>query len=80
MHGFPPIIKYKHSCFSLVDISLLTIANNDIIYIHQFCFGKWIGGLLNVFIIIYFLVVALIVLRVYIEVVQVWMFPLMKTW
>ncbi|WP_191561141.1 GerAB/ArcD/ProY family transporter [Metabacillus idriensis] len=59
---------------------ILTIANNDIIYIHQFCFGKWIGGLLNVFIIIYFLVVALIVFRVYIEVVQVWMFPLMKTW
>ncbi|MDQ0218697.1 GerAB/ArcD/ProY family transporter [Peribacillus cavernae] len=54
------------------------IANNDVIYIHQFCFGKWIGGLLNVFIITYFFVLALIVFRVYIEVVQVWMFPLMK--
>lgn len=59
---------------------ILTIANNDIIYIHQFYFGKWIGGLLNVFIIIYFFVVGLIVFRLYIEVVQVWMFPLMKTW
>jgi spore germination protein (amino acid permease) len=59
---------------------ILRIANNDLIYINQFCFGKWIGGLLNVFIILYFLTSAFITLRLYIEVVQVWMFPLMKTW
>jgi spore germination protein (amino acid permease) len=59
---------------------ILKIANDDLIYINQFCFGKWIGGLLNVFIIFYFLISAFIAFRLYIEVVQVWMFPLMKTW
>lgn len=59
---------------------ILAAANNDIIYIQRFCFGKWIGGILNLFIIFYFLVLALIVFRVYIEVVQVWIFPLMETW
>ncbi len=59
---------------------ILKIADNDVIYINQFCFGKWIGGLLNLFILIYFLTLALIVFRSYIEVVQVWMFPFMKTW
>jgi spore germination protein (amino acid permease) len=59
---------------------ILTIANNDVFYIHQFCFGKWMGGLLNIFIIIYFFWATFIVFRSYIEVVQVWMFPLMKTW
>ncbi|MDQ0218773.1 spore gernimation protein [Peribacillus cavernae] len=59
---------------------ILGLANNDVTYIHQFCFGKWIGGLLNAVIIIYFLLMVLITFRVYIEIVQVSMFPLMKTW
>ncbi|MGD6804458.1 GerAB/ArcD/ProY family transporter [Rossellomorea vietnamensis] len=59
---------------------ILKIANDDVIYINRFCFGKWIGGLINICFILYFFVLALIVFRVYIEVVQVWMFPLMKTW
>lgn len=59
---------------------IVGITNNDIIHVHQFCFGKWIGGLFNIFVIFYFLVLALIVFLVYIEVVQVWLFPLMKTW
>jgi spore germination protein (amino acid permease) len=59
---------------------ILGIAKNDVIHVHKFCFGKWIGGLFNIFVIFYFLILALIVFRVYIEVVQVWLFPLMKTW
>ncbi|TYR81771.1 GerAB/ArcD/ProY family transporter [Priestia megaterium] len=59
---------------------ILAIANNDIMYVHLFCFGKWIGGLFNICLIFYLLVSALIVFRVYIEVVQTWMFPLMETW
>ncbi|WMX58777.1 GerAB/ArcD/ProY family transporter [Peribacillus sp. R9-11] len=59
---------------------ILGITKNDVIHVHEFCFGKWIGGLFNIFVIFYFLVLALIVFRVYIVVVQVWLFPLMKTW
>lgn len=59
---------------------ILAIADNDIIQVQRFCFGKWIGGILNFIFIFYFLLLSLIVFRVYIEVVQVWIFPLMKTW
>lgn len=59
---------------------ILKTADNDIIHINQFCFGKWIGNLFNLAVILYFLSSALIVLRTYIEVVQVWMFPLVRTW
>jgi spore germination protein (amino acid permease) len=59
---------------------ILAIADNDMIQVQRFCFGKWIGGILNFIFIFYFLVLSLIVFRVYIEVVQVWIFPLMKTW
>lgn len=59
---------------------ILRIANHDVIHINSICFGKWMGGILNYFIIIYFFLGAFVVLRSYIEVVQVWMFPLMSTW
>lgn len=59
---------------------ILEAVNNDIIFINQYCFGKWIGWLLNVLFIIYFFSLSIVVYRVYIEAVQVWMFPLMKTW
>jgi spore germination protein (amino acid permease) len=58
----------------------LKIANNDLVYINQYCFGEWIGGLFNLMISLYFFCVAFIVFRSYIEVVQVWIFPYMKTW
>ncbi|NHN34946.1 GerAB/ArcD/ProY family transporter [Paenibacillus agricola] len=59
---------------------ILHIANDDLFYINPFCFGKWCGGVINIFVIVYFLLTALISLRSYIETIQVWMFPLMKTW
>lgn len=59
---------------------ILEIAKNDIIFINRFCFGKWMGSLLNIFFVLYFFSLAFIVYRVYIELVQVWMFPLMKPW
>ena len=58
---------------------ILEAVNNDIIFINQYCFGKWIGWLFNCLLLFIFSL-AIIVYRVYIEVVQVWMFPLMNTW
>ncbi|PGB02620.1 GerAB/ArcD/ProY family transporter [Bacillus toyonensis] len=52
----------------------------DLIFIHEMTFGKWIGGLFSTLFILYSLSLSLITLRTFIEIVQVWMFPLLKTW
>ncbi|HWO95390.1 MAG TPA: GerAB/ArcD/ProY family transporter [Bacillus sp. (in: firmicutes)] len=59
---------------------MLDKEKGDLITIHQHTFGKWAGGLLSIFFFLFFLVDSITVLRTYIEVIQVWMFPLMKTW
>lgn len=58
----------------------LSESNEDVIYMNIRYFGKWLGNALNAGLLVYFLLLALIVLRLYIEVIQVWMFPLMGTW
>ncbi|CAM3496490.1 GerAB/ArcD/ProY family transporter [Marinicrinis lubricantis] len=52
----------------------------DITEIHRWLFGKWIGGALTLCFCMYFFVGAFNIYRAYIEIVQVWMFPTMKTW
>ncbi|HLR62332.1 MAG TPA: GerAB/ArcD/ProY family transporter [Lentibacillus sp.] len=52
----------------------------DIIAIHQLTYGKWIGNFLTLIFTIYLLLMATVVLRTYIEIVQVWMFPHLKVW
>ncbi|MDR7002588.1 spore germination protein (amino acid permease) [Neobacillus niacini] len=59
---------------------ILDKEKGDLIQVHQHTFGKWVGGILSVFFLVYFLAETIIVLRTYIEIIQVWMFPLMKTW
>ncbi|MFP3668055.1 GerAB/ArcD/ProY family transporter [Priestia sp. SIMBA_032] len=54
---------------------ILNKGGDDIISIHYDLFGKWIGGLLNFIIILYFLVLVIIWTRTYVEVIQVWMTP-----
>lgn len=51
----------------------------DIVAAHAFVFGKKIGIILNTLFIIYLLTLVLAVLRTYLEVVQVWMFPEIST-
>ncbi|WP_279401764.1 GerAB/ArcD/ProY family transporter [Piscibacillus salipiscarius] len=47
----------------------------DLIVIHYDTFGKWIGGFFSLIWIIYFIGISILVLRSFIQVVQVWMFP-----
>ncbi|MDR6123155.1 spore germination protein (amino acid permease) [Bacillus sp. SLBN-46] len=54
---------------------VLNKEGTDVIAINQKIFGKWIGNLLNIAILLYFLLIAIVVIRVYFEVIQVWMFP-----
>lgn len=47
----------------------------DIVAANAYVFGKKIGNVISAFFIIYLLIFAMAVLRTYIEVIQVWMFP-----
>ncbi|MBB5323904.1 spore germination protein (amino acid permease) [Anoxybacillus tepidamans] len=58
----------------------LSGSSEDVTNINIQYFGKWFGNVLNIGFVVYFLLLALIVLRLYIEVIQVSMFPLMGTW
>ncbi|MGA9288239.1 MAG: GerAB/ArcD/ProY family transporter [Anaerobacillus sp.] len=59
---------------------ILNKENGDIISLHKNLFGKWLGGLLSWIVIAYFIGMSITVLRTYIEVVQVWMFPDLNKW
>ncbi|MCM3713649.1 spore germination protein [Alkalihalobacillus oceani] len=59
---------------------LLKRANGDIITIHRQIFGKWIGNGFSILVGVYFMALAILVLRSYIEIVQVWIFPDLPTW
>ncbi|MCM3567131.1 spore germination protein [Neobacillus mesonae] len=60
--------------------SMLNKDKGDLISIHQQTFGKWPGNLLSTIYILFMLLQTITVLRAYIEIVQVWMFPVLKTW
>ncbi|WP_226643456.1 GerAB/ArcD/ProY family transporter [Mesobacillus subterraneus] len=50
----------------------------DIVAANAYVFGKKIGNVLSVLFIVYLLIFAMAVLRTFIEVIQVWMFPEIK--
>ncbi|WNS74878.1 GerAB/ArcD/ProY family transporter [Bacillus sp. DTU_2020_1000418_1_SI_GHA_SEK_038] len=53
--------------------------NGDIVTAHKYIFGNIVGKMLSSIFIIYFSLNALTVVRTYVEVVQVWMFPNLST-
>lgn len=59
---------------------ILNRNETDLIHIHQQFFGKWAGGGLNLFFIAYFLFDASFQIRLFIEIIQVWLFPDLATW
>ncbi|TFE27548.1 GerAB/ArcD/ProY family transporter [Cohnella luojiensis] len=59
---------------------ILNRNETDLIHIHQQFFGKWAGGGLNFIFIVYFLTVASFQTRLFIEIIQVWLFPDLETW
>ncbi|RAP78475.1 GerAB/ArcD/ProY family transporter [Paenibacillus montanisoli] len=70
-------------CFHVVIWMVYRILNRnetDLIQIHRRFFGKWAGGGLNFIFIVYFLLHASLLLRLFIEIVQVWLFPDLATW
>ncbi|PYZ94659.1 spore gernimation protein GerB [Salipaludibacillus keqinensis] len=59
---------------------ILRRGNGDIIEVHKKVYGKWLGGFLSFLILLYLLSLSLVVLRTYIEVVQIWVFAQLETW
>lgn len=59
---------------------LIRNGKGDLIDINHQAFGKWIGNFFSIAIMFYFIFTAITVLRSYIEVVQVWIFPDLPTW
>ncbi|WP_223701217.1 GerAB/ArcD/ProY family transporter [Sutcliffiella deserti] len=58
-----------------ISYQLLNRAKMDLIDIHKFMFGKWIGNFFNLIWVIYFSFVGITILYSYFEVIRVWMFP-----
>lgn len=52
----------------------LELGGNDLMSVHRFVFGRWLGGFLSCLFLVYLLFSSFTVLRTYIEIVQVWMF------
>ncbi|WP_137790462.1 GerAB/ArcD/ProY family transporter [Bacillus sp. E(2018)] len=59
---------------------VLDNGDGDIVTTHKTLFGSFLGNLFNLFLLLYFLLWSITVLRTYIEVIQVWMFPTLSTW
>ncbi|MFE4810722.1 GerAB/ArcD/ProY family transporter [Peribacillus simplex] len=59
---------------------ILNKGTNDITVIHKELFGKGLGGLFSLALIVYLLTLAVSVFRNYIELIQVWIFPQLETW
>jgi spore germination protein (amino acid permease) len=59
---------------------MLKDKQHDIEAIHRFIYGKWIGKFFTLFFIAQYVWSALTILRVYIRVLEVWMFPGIPTW
>ncbi|SFS57483.1 spore germination protein (amino acid permease) [Paenibacillus sp. BC26] len=59
---------------------ILNRNETDLIQIHKRFFGKLLGGGLNFIFIGYFLLIATYLLRMFIEIIQVWLFPDLNTW
>ncbi|THG90800.1 spore germination protein GerB [Alkalihalobacillus alcalophilus ATCC 27647 = CGMCC 1.3604] len=70
------LVNFSIACMYII----LKRADGDIIKVHQELFGKWIGGFLSLLIATFLLFLALIILRTYIEIVQVWVFEDLQNW
>lgn len=59
---------------------ILNRNETDLIHAHLQIFGKWVGSVLNLTFIVFFLLGSIYQLRLFIEIVQVWVFPDIETW
>ncbi|MHC0038201.1 GerAB/ArcD/ProY family transporter [Pseudoneobacillus sp. C159] len=58
---------------------IVETVDGDLISAHTFILGKKIGNFISFLFLFYFLILAMTVVRTFIEIIQVWMFPEFKT-
>lgn len=58
---------------------LLDKSGGDLVSAHTLAFGKWIGKAFDMVFVLYFSLLVITILRTYIEVLQVWMYPRLST-
>ncbi|WP_110113164.1 GerAB/ArcD/ProY family transporter [Bacillus sp. CGMCC 1.16541] len=63
-----------------ISYRILNKGNNDIVAIQHDLFGKWIGGTLSFIFVIYYTALVLVILRTYVEVINVWVFSDVYAW
>ncbi|OAS16328.1 GerAB/ArcD/ProY family transporter [Paenibacillus oryzisoli] len=52
----------------------------DVIDLHRILLGKYVGNAVSLVMVGYYFIMALTLFRSYIEILQVWMFPTLRTW
>ncbi|PFA70363.1 spore gernimation protein GerB [Bacillus sp. AFS015802] len=58
---------------------ILNTVEGDLVSAHTLAFGKWIGNVFNLIFVLYFSLLVITIMRTYIEVLQVWMYPRLST-
>jgi spore germination protein AB len=58
---------------------LLDKGGGDLVSAHAIVFGKWIGKAVDFLFVLYFTLLVVTIIRTYIEVVQVWLYPRLST-
>lgn len=69
-----------HIVVWLIIKTLRKFGDKDLYEIHLLVYGKWIGKIANLIYAVYFLIATIIVMRNYIEMIQVWLFPNAPQW
>ncbi|MCF6410653.1 GerAB/ArcD/ProY family transporter [Pseudalkalibacillus salsuginis] len=59
---------------------ILEDSDGDLVSVHNDIFGKFLGGLFSIIFSFYYLLLTLTVIRTFVEVVQVWIFPRLNVW
>ena len=72
-----PHFRVNHKCSALDVFQAFRQGPQtlDLVAIHKDLFGKWVGNAFNILFILYFIMISIILIRTYLEVIQVWMFP-----
>ncbi len=63
-----------------VSYLILNKGRDDLVTIQKNVFGKWFGSFLSFYFVLYYAFFVLTVLRTYVEIIQVWMFPELMAW
>ncbi|MCA1055492.1 spore germination protein [Rossellomorea aquimaris] len=63
----------------IIMYKLVELGEGDIVSVHALAFGKWLGKIFDMIFVLYFSLLVITILRTYIEVLQVWMYPRLST-